>query len=96
MELEDVDEQRIRALNSIQLQKKRVAKCCNKRFQHRTFDESDLVWKTILPIVLKDPKFEKWSPNWEGPYQIYRVLWNGAYHLRELNGYIHPRKINGK
>ena len=74
MELEDIDEQRIRALNSIQLQKKRAAKCYNKRVQHRTFDEGDLVWKTILPIGLKDSKFGKWSPNWEGPFQIHRVM----------------------
>ena len=38
MELEDIDEQRIRALNSIQLQKKRPVKCYNKRVQHRTFE----------------------------------------------------------
>ena len=68
MELENIDEQRIRALNSIQLQKKRAAKCYNKRVQHRTFDEGDLVWKTILPIGLKDPRFGKWSPNWGGPF----------------------------
>ena len=63
MELEDIDKQRIRALNSIQLQKKRAAKCYNKRVQHRTFDEGDLVWKIILSIGLKDPRFIKWSPN---------------------------------
>ena len=37
MELEDIDEQRIRALNSIQLQKKMATKCYKKRVQHRTF-----------------------------------------------------------
>ena len=62
MELEDIDEQRILALNSIQLQKKRATKCYNKRVQHRTFDEVDLVWKTILPIGSKDPKFGKMVP----------------------------------
>ena len=74
MELEDIYEQRIRVLNSIQLQRKRAAKYYNKRVQHRTFDEGDLVWKIILPIGLKDPRFGKWSPNWEGPFQIHRVL----------------------
>ena len=93
MELEDIDEARILALNSILFQKKKVAKNYNKKVKHVGFDEGDLVWKTILLIGIKSHRFGKWSPNWEGPYQIHRVLPFGAYHL---NGYVHPKKINGR
>ena len=93
LELENVDEARILTLNSILFQKKKAVKNNNKKVKHISFDEVDLVWKTILPIGIKSYKFGKWSSNWEGPYQIYRVLPGGAYHL---NGYVHPKKINGR
>ena len=96
MELENVDEERVKALNNIMAQKKMVARAYNKKVKHRTFDEGDLVWKTILPLGVKDSKFGKWSPNWEGPYVIHKVLRGGAYHLRNLNGYVHRRKMNGR
>lgn len=36
----------------------------------KSFQVNDLVWKIILPIGTKDNKFGKWSPSWEGPFQI--------------------------
>ncbi|GKV51961.1 hypothetical protein SLEP1_g58574 [Rubroshorea leprosula] len=57
--------------------------------------EGDLVWKVILPPGKKDPRFGKWSPNWEGPFRIHEVLKGGAYWLESLNGELHPRRING-
>ncbi|GKU90944.1 hypothetical protein SLEP1_g4883 [Rubroshorea leprosula] len=58
-------------------------------------EEGDLVWKVILPPEKKDPRFGKWSPNWEGSFRIHEVLRGGAYWLESLNGELHPRKING-
>ncbi|XP_028069714.1 uncharacterized protein LOC114272263 [Camellia sinensis] len=59
MELENIDEARILALNNILLQKKKTAKSCNKRVQHLSFDKGDLVWKTILLVGIKSHKFGK-------------------------------------
>ena len=39
-----------------------------------------------LPIESKDSKFSKWSPNWEGPYQIKRCTPGNAYILETLKG----------
>ena len=39
-----------------------------------------------LPIGSKDSKFGKWSPNWEGPYQIKRCAPDNAYILETLRG----------
>ncbi len=39
----------------------------------KDFSEGELVWKLILPIGTRDGKFDKWSPNWEGPFQIIRL-----------------------
>ena len=63
LELKDIDEERIKALNNIIAQKKMIAKWYNKSVKHRSFDEGDLVWKTILPISLKDPKYGKCHQN---------------------------------
>ncbi|XP_059627205.1 uncharacterized protein LOC132269996 [Cornus florida] len=96
VELEDLDEVRLRALDHIQVQKRRVARVYNKRVRAKIFDEGDLVWKTVLPMGMNDRKYGKWSPNWEGPFMIYKVLKGGAYHLQDLDGERHPRPINGR
>jgi len=46
-------------------------------------------------VGVKDSKFEKWFPNWEG-FVIHRVLRGDVYHLKDLNGYVHRRKMNEK
>ena len=65
LELENLDAAKTLALNSILIQKKNAAKNYNKKVKHISFDEGELVWKTILPIGSKSHKFGKWSPNWE-------------------------------
>ena len=42
----------------------------------------------------KVPKVRKRSPKWEGTFQVHKVFKGGIYDLRNLNGYIHLRKIN--
>ena len=59
MELENIDEERVKALNNIMAQKKIVAKAYNRKVKHRTFDKGDLVRKTVLPVGVKDSMFEK-------------------------------------
>jgi len=39
-----------------------------------------------LPIGSKDSKFGKWSPNWEGPYQIKHCALGNACILETLEG----------
>ena len=68
LEIENIDEERVKALNNIIVQKKIIAKGYNKKVKHRSFDEGDLVWKTILPSGSKDLKFGKCSPKWKGPF----------------------------
>ena len=49
-ELVDLDEERLRALDLLRIQKKRVEKSYNKRVKSKTFFPEDLVWKVILPM----------------------------------------------
>jgi len=62
-ELDDLAEHRLKALISIEENKKRVAKWYDKKVMAKEFADGDLVWKLILPIGTKSPKFEKGSPN---------------------------------
>ena len=52
--LAELDEQQIATLNSILIQKKKVALAYNKRIKPRSFSVGDMVWKVILPPRTKD------------------------------------------
>jgi hypothetical protein len=56
-ELEDLAGHRLRALVSIEENKKRVARWYDKRVKVKKFADGDLVWKLILPIRTKSSKF---------------------------------------
>ena len=95
-ELDDLAEHRLRALISIEENKKRVARWSDKKVKAKEFADRDLVWKLILPIGTKSSKFGKWSPNWEGPYRINRSTPGNAYILETLEGFEFPRVLNRK
>ncbi|GKU99855.1 hypothetical protein SLEP1_g12638 [Rubroshorea leprosula] len=95
MELEDLEEARLTALDVMKVHKLKVARAYNKKVKQKNLAEGSLVWKVVLPLGKKDLRYGKWSPNWEGPFQIHKVLKGGAFWLKSLNGELHPRKING-
>jgi len=95
-ELDDLAEHRLRALISIEENKKRVANWYDKKVKAKEFADGDLVWKLILPIGTKSSKFGKWSPNWEGPYWISRSAPRNACILETLEGVEFPRALNRK
>ncbi|XP_073051301.1 uncharacterized protein [Primulina eburnea] len=91
MELEELDELRIQAYNALLLQKQKIARIYNKIVNKKSFHEGEVVWKAILPLGTKDRELGKWSPNWEGPFKVHKVLDGNAYCLSSLDG--HPHKI---
>jgi hypothetical protein len=72
--IDDVTDKRLQDLKEIEKDKIRVARAYNKKVKFKSFQVGDLVWKTILPVGTKDHKFGKWSPSWEGPYTIVKVI----------------------
>ena len=58
-ELEDLTGHRLHALINVEANKVRVDRWYDKKVKVKTFDQGDLVWKLILPIGTKDPKFSK-------------------------------------
>jgi hypothetical protein len=61
--LDEVSDERVKALDEIERDKLRVAKAYNKRVKEKSFQVGDLVWKTILPVGSRSNKFKKWLPN---------------------------------
>jgi len=95
-ETEDLVQSRLRALEKVTRDKERVALHYNKKVVPKSFSEGELVWKLILLIGTRDNKFGKWSPNWEGPIRVYKVVLKGADMLQGLDGEVFGRALNGK
>jgi len=61
--IDEVTDVGLKALKEIEKDKARVAKAYYKKVKSKSFEVGELVWKAILPIVLKGNQFGKWSPN---------------------------------
>jgi hypothetical protein len=94
--LDEVSDERVKTLGEIERDKIRVAIAYNKRVKEKIFWVGDLVWKMILPIGSRSNKFEKWSPNWEGPYRIEEVISRNSYMVQSVQGTSLSRALNGK
>jgi hypothetical protein len=94
--LDEVSNEREKALGKIERDKLRVARAYNKRVKEKLFQVEDFVSKTILPIDSKSNKFGKWSPNWEGPYRLEEVILGYSYMVQKVQGASLPRALNGK
>jgi hypothetical protein len=94
--LDEVSDERVKALGEIERDKLRVARAYNNRVKERLFQVKNLVWKTILPIGSRSNKFGKWSPNWEGPYRIKEVILRNSYMVQSVQGTSLLRALKGK
>ena len=83
---DEVTEKRLKSLKEIEKGKLRVIRAYNKRVKSKSFQVGDLVWKTILPLGMKSNKFGKWSPIWEAPYKIIKVIFGNLYMMETLQG----------
>jgi hypothetical protein len=94
--LDEVLDERVKALGEIERDKLRVARAYNKMVKEKSFQVGDLVWKMILPIRSRINKFGKWSSNWEGPYRIEEVILGNYYMVQSVQGTLLPRTLNVK
>ena len=94
--IDEVTDKRIKALKEIEKNKLRVARAYNKKLKYKSFQVGNLVWKTILPLGMKNNKFGKWSPSWEGPYRVVKVIFGNSYMMETLKGECLPMAINGR
>jgi hypothetical protein len=94
--LDEVSDERIKALGEIERDKLRVARAYNKRVKEKSFLVGDLVCKTILSIESKSNQFGKWSSNWEGPYRIEKVILENSYMVQSVQRTSLSRALNGE
>jgi hypothetical protein len=85
-EIDDLLENRLVALQEMEREKLKVARLYNKRVKEKSFQVSELVWKTILPLGAWDRKFGKWSWIWDGPFTVARVVTGNVYFIKSLEG----------
>jgi hypothetical protein len=84
------------ALREIEKEKLRIAWAYNKKVKEKSFQVNDLVWKTIFPISSRDAKFGKWSPSWEGPFQVTGIVAGNFYFVETLDRVKLAKALNGK
>jgi hypothetical protein len=94
--IEDLMELRLWSLERIKENKAKISRAYNKKVEPKEFQVGDLVWETVLPLRTKDAAYEKWSPNWHGPYIIDQVLPENAYMLEELDSVKFTVAVNGQ
>jgi hypothetical protein len=94
--VEDLTELKLWSLEKIKENKAKVARAYNKKVKPKEFQVGDLVWEAVLPLGTKDAAYDKWSPNWHGPYRVDQILSGNAYILEELDGIKFPVVVNGQ
>jgi hypothetical protein len=94
--LEDLVGDRLKALENIEKNKRRTARWYDKKVKVQELAQGDFVWKHILPIGSRDPKYRKWSPAWDGPYSISQCVLGNSYILKTLEGQKFAIALNRK
>ncbi|XP_010474084.2 PREDICTED: uncharacterized protein LOC104753544 [Camelina sativa] len=92
-QLDELEEERDKALLRIQNYQLAAAKYYNKKVHNRNFDEGDLVLRKVFENTT-EPNAVKMGANWEGPYQISNVVHPGVYELLTMSGEPVPRSWN--
>ena len=87
-----LDEKMMKALYQTQLYQKRIARAFNKKVRPSRIKEGDLVLKQSRPLEM-DPR-GKFRPNWERPFLVKKIWWNGAARLTNLEGNEFKEPIN--
>ncbi|PHT28108.1 hypothetical protein CQW23_32294 [Capsicum baccatum] len=74
------------------LYQRRMARAYNKKVRPRNFEVGQLVLKRILPHQVEEKG--KFSPNWQGPFVVNKVLPNGALYMTDIEGKMAEMAIN--
>ncbi|XP_015941170.1 uncharacterized protein LOC107466680 [Arachis duranensis] len=83
-ELNELDSERILALDNVIRQKESIAQSYNRRIKEKSFRICELVLKVILPMEKKSMFLGKWSHTWEGPFQITGTYSGNAYQIKDI------------
>ncbi|XP_016195752.1 uncharacterized protein LOC107636777 [Arachis ipaensis] len=95
-ELNDLDSERMLALENMIRQKESVARNYNRRIKEKCFNMGELVLKFVLPMEKKSRFLGKWSHTWEAPFQVIDLYSRNAYRIKDIDSGNMVKSINGK
>ena len=87
-----IEEKRLTFVCHGQLYQRRMARAYNKKVRPKNFKVGHLVLNSILPHQVEVKC--KFSPNWQGPFIVKKVLPNGALYLTDIEGKMAEMAIN--
>ena len=87
-----IKEKKLASVCHGQLYQRRMARAYNKKVRPRNFEVCQLVLRRILPHQVEAKG--KFSPNWQGPFVVKKVLPNGALYLTVIEGKMAEMAIN--
>ncbi|XP_074356003.1 uncharacterized protein LOC141695673 [Apium graveolens] len=93
--LDMIEETREYAQIRIAAYQQRTAGHYNSKVRARTFKVGDFVLRRLMPNT-KVASHGVFGENWEGPYKIKSVLWEGTYHLNDMQDKLIPRAWNAE
>jgi hypothetical protein len=85
-ELDALEEERLHALQNLELYRGNMVRAYEKLVKQRVFRKGELVLVLRRPIVVMHKTKGKFEPKWEGPYAIEQVYDGGAYQLVDPQG----------
>lgn len=93
--LDMIEELRADSQMKLASYQQRVRRYYNNKVKARPFKVGDLVLRKVIPNtkVLAHGAF---GANWEGPYQIKSAIWEGTYHLMDMDGNLIPKAWNAE
>jgi hypothetical protein len=95
-ELDTLEENRLHAVQDLELYRQNMERAYNKLVKQRVFKRGELVLVLRRPIVVTHKTKGKFEPKWEGPYIIEQVYDEGAYQLVDGQGERPMPPINGR
>jgi hypothetical protein len=85
-QLDSLEEDRLNALQDLELYHRNMVRAYDKLVKPRVFHKGELVLVLRLPIIVKGKSKGKLEPKWEGPFVIEQVYDGGAYQLINREG----------
>jgi len=95
-ELDSLEEERLHAVQDLELYRQNMARAYDKLVKQRAFRRGELVLVLRRPIVVTHKTKGKFEPKWEGPYIIEQAYDGGAYQLVDHQGARPCPPINGR
>lgn len=93
LNLDLIEKARANAQLNLVAYQQRTIRYFDKKAWARPLKVGDLVLRKMMPNMRGHGAF---GENWEGPYIIKTVLWEGTYHLTYMDGKLIPKAWNAQ